>query len=117
VTTFYTVFICKKIYKRNILEHIAVLYGTWTGTISTGVALLREIDPEAKSNAAEDLVLGSGVALPLGIPLFFVLGIAVNGYKTGNPLLYLYALGIFIVFFAVLLIILMVRRKAQKPVK
>ena len=117
VTTFYTIFICKRIYKRNILEHIAVLYGTWTGTISTGVALLREIDPEAKSNAAEDLVLGSGVALPLGIPLFFVLGIAVNGYKTDNPLLYLYALGIFIVFFAVLLIILMIRRKAQKPVK
>ncbi len=114
VTTLYTIFICKKIYKSNILEHIAVLYGTWTGTISTGIALLREIDPEAKSNAAEDPVLGSGVALPLGIPLFFVLGIAVNGYKTNNPMLYLYALGIFIAFFAVLLIIIIVRKKPSK---
>ena len=117
VTMFYTVFICKRIYKNNILEHIAVLYGTWTGTISTGVALLREIDPEAKSNAAEDLVLGSGVALPLGVPLMFVLGIAVNGYKTKNPMLYLYAMLIFIVFFAVLLSILLVRRKTAKKIK
>ncbi len=116
-TMFYTVFICKKIYKSNILEHIAVLYGTWTGTISTGVALLREIDPEAKSNAVEDLVLGSGVALPLGVPLMFVLGIAVNGYKTNNPMLYLLAMVIFIVFFAILLAILLIRRKPGKNAK
>src|SRR5680860_1867552 len=49
VTMFFTVLVCKRIYKKNILEHIAVLYGTWTGTISTGVALLREIDTESKS--------------------------------------------------------------------
>jgi glutamate:Na+ symporter, ESS family len=114
VTTFFTIFICKKIYKHNVLEHIAVLYGTWTGTISTGVALLREIDPEAKSNATEDLVLGSGIALPLGIPLMLVLGLAVNGFKTNNPMLYLYAMLIFIAFFGILLTILMVRRAKIK---
>jgi len=114
VTIFFTVFICKRIYKKNVLEHIAVLYGTWTGTISTGVALLREIDPEAKSNATEDLVLGSGIALPLGIPLMLVLGLAVNGSKTKNPMLYLYSMLIFIVFFGVLMAILLIRKKAKK---
>jgi ESS family glutamate:Na+ symporter len=113
VTTVFSIFICKRVYRRNILEHIAVLYGTWTGTISTGVALLREIDPEAKSSAAEDLVLGSGVALPIGVPLFFVLGMAVNGYKTQNPMLYLYSMLIFIGFFGTLLAILLIRRKAR----
>ena len=113
VTMFFTVFICKKIYRSHILEHIAILYGTWTGTISTGVALLREIDPEAKSRAAENLVLGSGVALPLGVPLMFVLGIAVNGFKIKNPMLYLYAMLIFIAFFIVLMAVLLIRRKAK----
>jgi ESS family glutamate:Na+ symporter len=115
-TMFFTVFICKRIYKNNVLEHIAVLYGTWTGTISTGVALLREIDPEAKSNATEDLVLGSGIALPLGIPLMLVLGLAVNGFKTKNPMLYMYSMLIFIAFFGVLLAILMIRKKAKKSI-
>jgi glutamate:Na+ symporter, ESS family len=114
VTTFFTIFICKKIYKKNVLEHIAVLYGTWTGTISTGVALLREIDPDAKSNATEDLVLGSGVALPLGVPLMLVLGVAVNGFKTKNPMLYLYSILIFIAFFAVLMAVILIRKKPGK---
>jgi glutamate:Na+ symporter, ESS family len=116
VTMFFTIFICKKIYKNNILEHIAVLYGTWTGTISTGVALLREIDPEAKSNATEDLVLGSGVALPLGIPLMLVLGLAVNGFKTNNPMLYLYSMLIFIAFFGILMAILLIRKKQKNRI-
>jgi glutamate:Na+ symporter, ESS family len=74
------------------------LYGTWTGTISTGLAFLREIDPDSNSNAAENLVLGSAVALPLGVPMMFILGLAINGYRTGNPMQYFYTLIIFIYF-------------------
>jgi glutamate:Na+ symporter, ESS family len=111
ITILYAVLLCRRIFKSYIIEHIVSLYGTWTGTISTGVALLREVDPDSKSNAAENLVLGSAVALPLGVPLMFILGLAINGYRVKNPMLYLYTMIIFIAFFTVLLLIMVVKRK------
>ena len=117
VTVIYAVLLCRKVFKSYIIEHIVALYGTWTGTISTGIALLREIDPDSKSNAAENLVLGSAVALPLGVPLMFILGLAVNGYTTNNPMLYFYSLIIFIAFFLALLLIMLLRRKKRLKVE
>ena len=113
LTMIFTFLLGRRLYRSYIIEHIVALFGMWTGTISTGVALLREIDPDAKSNVAENLVLGSAVALPLGVPLMFILALAVNGYKTQNPMLYLYSMLIFIAFFIVLLaaMLLMSRRR------
>lgn len=111
LTLFYTFFLCRKVFKSYKIEHIVIFYGTWTGTISTGMALLNEIDPETKSNAAENYVLGSAIALPLGVPLMFILGLAVNGYKTNNPLQYLYAQIIFTFFFLVMLALMTWQKK------
>jgi len=63
----YTVFLCRRIYTNYIIEHIVGLYGQFTGTITTSMALLREIDPDTESNVPENLVLGGAVALPLGV--------------------------------------------------
>ncbi|MCK5567982.1 MAG: sodium:glutamate symporter, partial [Actinomycetia bacterium] len=49
-TIIYTVFLCRRIYTNYIIEHIVGLYGQFTGTITTGMALLREIDPDSESN-------------------------------------------------------------------
>ena len=110
-TIIYAIYISKRVYKIYVLEHIVALYGMWTGTITTGVALLREIDPDSKSNVAENIVIGSAVALPLGVPLMFILGLAVTGHSANKPILYLYSLLIFIAYLAVLLFILLRRRK------
>jgi len=114
LTILLAVFLCRKVYRSYIIEHIVSLYGMWTGTITTGVALLREVDPNSKSNAAENLVIGSAVALPLGIPLMFILGLAVSGYETENPMLYVYSLVIFCAFLAVLLFLLLWRTRRKK---
>lgn len=111
VTIFYALFLSKRIYNTYIVEHIVSLYGMLTGTITTGVALLKEVDPDFRSNAAENLVLGSAVALPLGIPLMFILGFAVTGYTADKPSFYFYALGIFIIYLGVLLTVLLWKRK------
>jgi ESS family glutamate:Na+ symporter len=47
-----------------------------TGTVSTGVMLLREIDPGFKTPAANNLVLGSTSAILLGFPLLVLIGVA-----------------------------------------
>lgn len=105
-TMIYTTIMCKWIYKEDVLEHIVALYGMWTGTITTGVALLKEIDPYSKSDVTEHLVLGSGVAIFVGFPLMLILGIPIAGYRLNNPMYYLYtfiALGLFSVVMNILL--------------
>jgi len=116
-TIIYTVFLCRRIYTNYIIEHIVGLYGQFTGTITTGMALLREIDPDSESNVPENLVLGGAVALPLGIPLMFILGFAVTGYSAGKPIFYFYALGIFALYLAGVLAFLLVRSRRKKAEK
>ena len=47
-----------------------------TGTISTGIMLLREIDPSFKTPAANNLVVGSSVAIIVGAPMLLLIGLA-----------------------------------------
>jgi ESS family glutamate:Na+ symporter len=51
-----------------------------TGTASTGVALLREKDPYFKTPAANDIVYGSSMAIPLGFPLLLFVGFITLGW-------------------------------------
>jgi len=110
----YTVFLCRRIYANYIIEHIMGLYGQFTGTVTTSMALLREIDPDGESNVPENLVLGGAVALPLGVPPMFILGMAVTGYSVQKPIFYFYALGIFILYLAAILTYLLVKSRRKK---
>lgn len=87
-TMAYVVFTANRIYDDEIVENIAGLYGMWTGTITTGVALLREVDPEAKTSVTDNLVLGSGFAAALALPIMLILNVPVQGYLQNKPSLY-----------------------------
>ena len=113
-TLIYSVFLCRRIYNNYIIEHIVGLYGQFTGTITTSMALLREIDPDSESSVPENLVLGGAVALPLGVPLMFILGFAVTGYSADRPIFYFYALGIFCLYLAGILTYLLVKSRKKK---
>ena len=56
-------------------ERFIGVYGEMTGTISSGLALVRVTDPQFKTPVAQDLGLGSGVALLFGFPLLVVINI------------------------------------------
>ncbi|MTI46624.1 sodium/glutamate symporter [Sporosalibacterium faouarense] len=92
ITAGYTIFMCKKLFKENTLENIVGFYGMQTGTISTGMALLKAVDPHFDSDAAENLVIGSAVALAFGFPLMLVLNIPIVGYVNNQPIMYLYTM-------------------------
>lgn len=113
-TMIYIVKMSKRIYGQYQLENILGMYGMMTGTISTGMALIREVDPNFKTNAAEHLVFGSATALPLGIPLMVLLSIPVTGYSEGNELLYFIGLGAFVVYMIGLLAILLIKRRKNR---
>lgn len=68
--------LCKKIYPSYYHEGVLSMYGMMTGTISSGVLLLREVDPYFKTPAANNLVTGTSVAVIFGAPMLALIGIA-----------------------------------------
>ena len=68
--------VCKKVYPDYYYEGLISMYGMMTGTISSGVLLVREIDPDLATPAANNLVLGSSVGIILGAPVLILVGLA-----------------------------------------
>ena len=52
------------------------MYGMLTGTISSGVLLLREIDPDLSTPAANNLITGSSFGIILGAPVLVLVSLA-----------------------------------------
>ena len=69
-------FLCKKLYPDYVYEGFFGMFGMLTGTISSGVLLLREIDPEMKTPASNDLITGSSFGIIFGIPVLLVVSYA-----------------------------------------
>lgn len=113
VTIAYTVFICRRIYTSDVLENILSMYGMLTGVISTGLALVREIDPELESSAAENAVLGSGAGLFVGLPLMLLLSVPIMGIALHQPALFLVTLLALAVYLAVLLLLMYLNRPSK----
>lgn len=76
VTLLHLRFVCRHVYKGYYYEGLVSMYGMMTGTISSGVLLLREIDPQLETPAANNLVIGSSFAILFGIPMLLLIGIA-----------------------------------------
>lgn len=68
--------VCKIVYKDYYYEGLISMFGMLTGTISSGVILLREIDPGMKTPAANNLVTGSSFGILLGAPVLVLVGLA-----------------------------------------
>ena len=69
-------FVCKIVYKDYYYEGLVSMFGMMTGTISSGVLLLRELDPHMKTPAGNNMVLGSSCAILLAVPLLILIGMA-----------------------------------------
>lgn len=87
-------FLVKKIYPEKYhVNYFLGLFGMLTGTASTGLALLKGVDSDFTSPVAEELVLGSGTAITMALPLFALLmfpGLAIdNSNNIFNVLVFL----------------------------
>ncbi len=76
VTLFYLKWICKRLYPDYYHEGFFSMYGMLTGTVSTGILLLREVDPHYSSPATLNLVSGSSFAILFGAPMLLFVGLA-----------------------------------------
>ncbi|MBE6686808.1 MAG: hypothetical protein E7591_06195 [Ruminococcaceae bacterium] len=112
VTYLYLKAMCKKLYPGYENEGLFSMYGMLTGTISSGVLLLREIDPEMKTPASDNLVYGSSFGIIFGAPVLLVVSFAAKGEYNA-----LISVGIVIVYLAVLFAIMFAKRKNEKDKK
>ena len=76
VTLVYLKWICKRLYPDYYAEGFFAMYGMLTGTVSTGILLLREVDPNYSTPATTNLVTGTSFAILFGIPMLILVGIA-----------------------------------------
>ena len=76
VTYWYLNLVCKHVFSPYRHEAFLSLYGMQTGTASTGVILLREIDPRFQSQAASNLVYHQPWAIVFGFPMMLLMSIA-----------------------------------------
>ncbi len=75
------VWLGSRAFERDRFGHVLVLFGTMTGTLPTGLALLRLADPGLAGPAPRSMVSGTTGAALMGLPLIlFVLPFAVSGW-------------------------------------
>lgn len=64
------------------LERFTGIYGNMTGTLQSGLLLLRILDEKMESPVSYNLVYGSGLALVLGFPLLLLINAPVHYFSS-----------------------------------
>ena len=98
MTYLYNYFVAKILFKDYPQEQFLTMYGMLTGTASTGIILLREIDGEFKTPAADNLVYQNFPAIVFGFPIMLLATLA-----PVKPILTLILLAVFFVVMNVIL--------------
>ena len=98
ITYYYNYYVAKTLFDEYREEQFLTMYGMLTGTASTGIILLREIDGDFKTPAADNMVYQNFPAIVFGFPLMILATLA--------PVKPILTLVILIAFFAVMNLIL-----------
>jgi ESS family glutamate:Na+ symporter len=116
MTVLFVRLITKMVYPNNKDEYFVGLYGMLTGTASTGIALLKGLDPQLETPVAEELVLGSGTAITMALPLFGILMLPSLGFGTANAVLFDYIALFGCLTFVIVMTIILSLRSKKKPI-
>jgi len=102
VTFIYVRFVSKKLFKDYWIQQFFAMYGMLTGTASTGMILLREVDNNFESPVSDNLVYQNLPAIIFGFPMMLIAAFAPKDGMRST----LITLGIVVGFLIVLNIIL-----------
>ena len=97
-TYMYLHFVSSVLFKNYSQEQFLGMFGMLTGTASTGIILLREVDPDFNSPVADNMVYQNFPAILFGFPLMILATMAPEKPKL--------SMGILVAYFIVLNIIL-----------
>lgn len=87
-TFLYVVFFGRYVFRgENANHYVLTMFGMMTGVASTGLALLRGVDPDLQTDTADNVVvLGSAIAAPIAFPVIFLLGVQLKAYTDHLPI-------------------------------
>ena len=113
LTYAYNYFIARKLFPGYCQQQFMAMYGMLTGTASSGVILLREIDPKFKTPAADNLVYQNFPAIVFGFPIMLL-----ATFCPKNPVLTWFLLfGFLIIMNVILFRSFIFKRKKEKVCK
>lgn len=85
-------------------EGLISMYGMLTGTIGSGILLLKEIDPNLDTPAANNLVIGSSYGIVLGAPMLVFVSLAAR-----STLMCMITFGLIVIYW--LMLSMLIRKK------
>lgn len=115
VTLIFMLWMSSRVYTDHKFERMILIYGCLTGTLPSGLTLLRVVDPEFTSPASSDYIPAAGIMFIFSIPYVLMVDFPAYGYRDNNPFFYWLTAGIFliyIVFVAVMTAVIMKRHKS-----
>jgi ESS family glutamate:Na+ symporter len=73
-----------RLFANHRMHRTMIMYGAMTGTLPTGLALLRVIDPNFETPASSDYAYSSAITFLIVIPLVLIISFPVRAVTTGN---------------------------------
>ena len=101
ISYFYVRFLSRRFFPSYSDEQFLVMYGMLTGTVSTGLILLREVDPLFKTPAANNVIYQNLWSILLGAPMLLLMGIVAQSMQ-----MTFVTLGILAVLFVLMIVLL-----------
>lgn len=105
----YNYYVAKKLFPAYKEEQFLAMYGMLTGTASTGIMLLREIDGNFKTPVADNLVYQNFPAIVFGFPMMLLATLAPK-----QPALTMIILVLFFIVMNIILFRSMIFKRKQK---
>ncbi len=98
ITYAYNRYVAKALFPEYTEEQFLAMYGMLTGTASTGIILLREVDGNFETPAADNLVYQNFPAIVFGFPIMLLASLAPK-----QPILTLVILSVFFIIMNIIL--------------
>ena len=105
---------CSRIFVDHQFHRTMMIFGVSTGTLPTGLALLRVIDPEFETPVASDYMYASGITFVFAIPFILAINLPAYAATTGNMMYFWAGLGVSVAYvvFVLVAFLFIARRRA-----
>ncbi len=84
LTTITVPWMASRMFKDYRFERMMMIYGCSTGTLSTGLALLRVLDPEFRTPVTSDYMVSAGLTFLMAIPFILAINLPAKAGQTGD---------------------------------
>ncbi len=110
--------IASRLYQNHRFQRMLIIYGSATGTMPTGLALLRVIDPYFETPVASDYMYSSAYSFLMAIPFILAINLPAYSASEGNSLYFWLAVAVsvsYVIFCGISFLVISRRRGLKSP--